>query len=201
MRMDLEIRFEYGSVVPWVRRVDGQLVAIAGPDGLALWTPLHTHGEEHAHRLRVHAARGPAGSPSCSPTSPSHGDVARPVAAQYAIEETKRWWQDWADLANFEPHEWRDAVVRSLITLKALTYAPTGGIIAAPTTSLPETSEASGTGTTGTAGCATPRSRFPRSWRRATARRRRTGATGCCAPWRATRPSSRSCTEPPGRGT
>ena len=69
---------------------------------------------------------------------PSHGEVARPVAAQFAIEETKRWWQEWADLSNFEPHEWRDAVVRSLITLKALTYAPTGGIIAAATTSLPE---------------------------------------------------------------
>ena len=70
---------------------------------------------------------------------PSHGEVARPVAAPYAIEETKRRWQEWADLASFEPHRWRDAVVRSLITLKALTYEPTGGILAAPTTSLPET--------------------------------------------------------------
>ena len=68
----------------------------------------------------------------------SHGRCRARSTAQYAIEETKRWWQEWADLANFEPHKWRDAVVRSLITLKALTYAPTGGIIAAPTTSLPE---------------------------------------------------------------
>src|SRR5208282_1506853 len=137
MRMDLEIRFEYGSVVPWVRRVDGQLVAIAGPDGLALWTPLRTHGEGMRTVSEFSIREGQLASFVLTYFS-SHGDVARPVSAQYAIEETKRWWQDWADLANFQPHEWRDAVVRSLITLKALTYAPTGGIIAAPTTSLPE---------------------------------------------------------------
>jgi len=137
MRMDMEIRFEYGSVVPWVRRVGGQLVAIAGPDGLALWTPLRTHGEGMRTVSEFTLREGQQGSFVLTYFS-SHGDVGRPVSAQYAIEETKRWWQDWADLANFEPHEWRDAVVRSLITLKALTYAPTGGIIAAPTTSLPE---------------------------------------------------------------
>src|ERR1035438_7427877 len=76
--------------------------------------------------------------PSLLPYFPSHGEGPRPAAPQYAIEETRRWWQEGAALANFEPHRWRDAVVRSLITLKALTYEPTGGIIAAPTTSLPE---------------------------------------------------------------
>ena len=137
MRMDLEIRFEYGSVVPWVRHVDGQLVAVSGPDGLAMWTTVPTHGE---HMRTVSEFKLHEGQlvPFVLTYFASYGEVARPVAAQYAIEETKRWWQEWADLAQFEPHRWRDAVVRSLITLKALTYAPTGGIIAAPTTSLPE---------------------------------------------------------------
>jgi len=137
MSMDLEIRFEYGSVVPWVRRVDGQLVAIAGPDGLALWCTVPTRGE-HMRTISEFTVREGQRESFVLTYFPSHGEVARPIAAQYAIEETTRWWQNWADLANFEPHEWRDAAVRSLITLKALTYAPTGGIIAAPTTSLPE---------------------------------------------------------------
>ena len=137
MRMDLEIRFEYGSIVPWVRTVDGQLVAIAGPDGLAMWTTVPTRGES-MRTVAEFSVREGQQIPFVLTYFPSHGEVARPVAAQFAIEETKRWWQEWADLSNFEPHEWRDAVVRSLITLKALTYAPTGGIIAAATTSLPE---------------------------------------------------------------
>jgi GH15 family glucan-1,4-alpha-glucosidase len=138
MRMDLEIRFQYGSVVPWVRRVDGQLVAIAGPDGLALWTTAEVRGEEMRTVSEFHVREGQQ-VPFVLTYFPSHAEVSRPVAAQYAIEETTRWWQEWSDLSNFEPHQWRDAVVRSLITLKALTYEPTGGIIAAPTTSLPET--------------------------------------------------------------
>jgi GH15 family glucan-1,4-alpha-glucosidase len=138
MRMDLEIRFGYGSVVPWVRRIDGQLVAIAGPDGLALWSTIAVRGEEMRTVADFHLREGQQ-IPFVLTYFPSHGEVAGPVAAQYTIEETTRWWQDWANLANFQPHQWRDAVVRSLITLKALTYEPTGGIIAAPTTSLPET--------------------------------------------------------------
>ena len=138
MRMDLEIRFGYGAVVPWVRRIDGQLVAIAGPDGLALWTTAETRGEEMRTVAEFHLREGQQ-VPFVLTYFPSHREVARPVAAEYGIEETTRWWQDWADLANFKPHQWRDAVVRSLITLKALTYEPTGGILAAPTTSLPET--------------------------------------------------------------
>ncbi len=138
MRMDLEIRFGYGSVVPWVRRIDGQLVAIAGPDGLALWTTAEVRGEKMRSVSEFHVREGQQ-VPFVLSYFPSHGEVARPLAAPYAIEETTRWWQEWADLANFQPHRWRDAVVRSLITLKALTYEPTGGIIAAPTTSLPET--------------------------------------------------------------
>ena len=138
MRMDLAIRFDYGSVVPWVRRYDGQLVAVAGPDGLALWTTVDTRGENMRSVSEFRVSEGQQ-VPFVLTYFPSHGEVARPIAAPYAIEETKRWWQEWADLAGFEPHRWREAVVRSLITLKALTYEPTGGILAAPTTSLPET--------------------------------------------------------------
>jgi GH15 family glucan-1,4-alpha-glucosidase len=138
MRMDLEIRFQYGSLVPWVRRADGQLVAIAGPDGLALWTTASVRGEEMRTVSDFHLREGQQ-VPFVLTYFPSHGEVSRPTAAQYAIQETTALWQEWADLSNFEPHRWRDAVVRSLITLKALTYEPTGGIIAAPTTSLPET--------------------------------------------------------------
>ena len=123
---------------PGCARIDGQLVAIAGPDGLALWTTADTHGEDMRTVSEFHLREGQQ-VPFVLTYFPSHGEVARPVAAPYTIEETKRWWQEWADLANFEPHRWRDAVVRSLITLKALTYEPTGGILAAPTTSLPET--------------------------------------------------------------
>jgi GH15 family glucan-1,4-alpha-glucosidase len=138
MRMDLEMRFGYGSNVPWVRTIDGQLVAIAGPDGLALWTTADTRGEDLRTISQFHLREGQQ-VPFVLTYFPSHGAVSRPMAAPYIIEETRRWWQGWADIANFQPHRWRDAVVRSLITLKALTYAPTGGIIAAPTTSLPET--------------------------------------------------------------
>ena len=137
MRMDLEIRFEYGSVVPWVRHMDGLLTAIAGPEGLALWTTVRTRGEE-MRTVAEFTVREGQRIPFVLAWFPSHTEAPRPIDAVYALEETSRWWQEWAALANFEPHEWRDAVVRSLITLKALTYAPTGGIIAAPTTSLPE---------------------------------------------------------------
>jgi GH15 family glucan-1,4-alpha-glucosidase len=137
MRMDLEIRFEYGSAVPWVRRVDGQVVAISGPDGLALWTTAPTRGE-NMRTVSEFTVREGQQVPFVLTYFPSHGEVARPVAAQYAIDETTQRWQEWADLGCLEAGPWREAVVRSLITLKALTYEPTGGIIAAPTTSLPE---------------------------------------------------------------
>ena len=69
---------------------------------------------------------------------PSHEEAPRPVDPRFAIEDTEMWWQDWSSTCTFHG-PWRDAVMRSLITLKALTYNPTGGIVAAPTTSLPET--------------------------------------------------------------
>jgi GH15 family glucan-1,4-alpha-glucosidase len=137
MRMDLVIRFGYGSMVPWVRQADGLLCAIAGPDALGLWTPIETRGENMTTvaEFTVTAADH---VPFVLTWYPSHEAAPRPVDATFALHDTQMWWEDWAAICTFKG-EWRDAVVRSLITLKALTYQPTGGIVAAATTSLPET--------------------------------------------------------------
>jgi GH15 family glucan-1,4-alpha-glucosidase len=137
MRMDLCIRFGYGEIVPWVRQIDGLVRAIAGPDGLALWSPVHTQGENMATVAHFAVSAGER-VPFVMAWFPSHEDPPHPIDASFSIEETTRWWTDWASLSNCPAGPWRDAIVRSVITLKALTYAPTGGIVAAPTTSLPE---------------------------------------------------------------
>jgi len=136
MRMELVIRFDYGSIVPWVRNLDGVLSAVGGPDALSIWTPVKTKGvglttvaefvvragERVPFVLRWHPSHQPA------PALPD------PVAA---VTETESWWTAWANRCTYEGR-WRSQVVRSAITVKALTFAPTGGILAAPTTSLPE---------------------------------------------------------------
>ena len=137
MEMSLTIRFGYGQVVPWVRRVDGTLTAIAGPDALSLWTPVHTRGQDMSTVAEFTVSEGQA-IPFSLSWYPANEAPPRPVAAEFAIRDTEMWWNDWAAQCTYEG-EHRDAVVRSLITLKALTYEPTGGIVAAPTTSLPET--------------------------------------------------------------
>src|SRR5664280_772247 len=137
MEMSLTIRFGYGQVVPWVRRMDGTLTAIAGPDALSLWTPVHTRGQDMSTVAEFTVSEGQA-IPFSLSWYPANEAPPRPVAAEFAIRDTELWWNDWAAQCTYEG-EHRDAVVRSLITLKALTYEPTGGIVAAPTTSLPET--------------------------------------------------------------
>jgi GH15 family glucan-1,4-alpha-glucosidase len=137
MRMDLVIRFGYGQIIPWVRRVDGLLTAVVGPDALALWTPVTTHGEDMTTVAEFTVTAGQH-IPFVLTWFPSHQNAPRPVDARYALDDTAAWWQDWSSMCIFEG-PWREAVVRSLITLKALTYHPTGGIVAAATTSLPET--------------------------------------------------------------
>ncbi|HEY6622403.1 MAG TPA: glycoside hydrolase family 15 protein [Acidimicrobiales bacterium] len=137
MRMDLTIRFGYGQIVPWVRRLDGTLVAIAGPDGLSLWTPVHTRGEDFSTVADFTVSEGQR-IPFSLAWFPASEDPPRPVDALYAIEDTETWWHDWVAQCTYTGRD-REAVVRSLITLKALTYYPTGGIVAAATTSLPET--------------------------------------------------------------
>ena len=136
MQMELVIRFDYGSIVPWVRTIDGHLQAIAGPDAISLWTSVHTHGENLTTRADFVVREGER-IPFLLMWYPSHTTSPEPFDAVHALDETERWWRDWSGRCTYKG-PWRDQVVRSLITLKALTYAPTGGIVAAPTTSLPE---------------------------------------------------------------
>ncbi len=136
MQMELVIRFDYGRTLPWVRRVDGRLIAIAGPDALTLDTdvPLRGEGMTTAAEFDVTAGQHiPFVLAWHGPTdpAPNHLDPMEALAG------TEAWWQEWAGHCTGAA-PWHEAVVRSLITLKALTYAPTGGIVAAPTTSLPE---------------------------------------------------------------
>jgi GH15 family glucan-1,4-alpha-glucosidase len=136
MRMDLVIRFGNGSVVPWVRKEDGVLIATAGPDTVMLRSDVPTQGED----LRTHAEFEISEGQRLDfvlTWVPSHERRPLPVDPDASVEETERWWRRWSDPCTYEG-EWADIVKRSLITLKALTYSPTGGIVAAPTTSLPE---------------------------------------------------------------
>jgi GH15 family glucan-1,4-alpha-glucosidase len=136
MRMELVIRFDYGSIVPWVRSAGGALHAIAGPDSVWLRTPVHTYGENLRTLADFTVAEGDR-VPFLLTWHASHKPAPRPLDAVRAIDETEAWWSEWASHITYEG-DWRDAVIRSLLTLKALTFRPTGGIVAAPTASLPE---------------------------------------------------------------
>jgi len=136
MRMVLRLRFDYGRVVPWVRRDSGALVAVAGPDSCWLRTPVETHGEDLMTVAEFLVEPGDR-VPFVLTWRESHLPEPTTVHAEHALEQTRTYWADWLSTCTYDG-SWRDAVIRSLITLKALTYAPTGGIVAAPTTSLPE---------------------------------------------------------------
>jgi GH15 family glucan-1,4-alpha-glucosidase len=136
MSMELVIRFDYGRVVPWVRRMGGGVSATAGPDSLLLRAPVPTHGEDLTTRARFEVAEGEQ-LPFLLSWYPSAERPPGPLDVPRAIAETERWWLDWSERCTVGG-PWRELVKRSLITLKALTYGPTGGIVAAPTTSLPE---------------------------------------------------------------
>jgi len=136
MRMELVMRFDYGWIVPWVRRVDGALVAIAGPDALTLHTPIETRGKDLTTVAEFTIDEGDR-VPFVLTWHPSNQPEPRALDADDAVTATERWWQEWSARCTYEG-PWRDAVSRSLVTLKALTYEPTGGIVAALTTSLPE---------------------------------------------------------------
>jgi GH15 family glucan-1,4-alpha-glucosidase len=136
VRLELVIRFDYGWQVPWVRQEEGGLEAVAGPDTLHLRSPVKTHGEGYKSVAEFTVGEGQrlgftlAWHPSHEPAPPA----SEPEAA---VAETASWWRQWSSHCTYQGR-WQEAVLRSLITLKALTYAPTGGIVAAPTTSLPE---------------------------------------------------------------
>jgi GH15 family glucan-1,4-alpha-glucosidase len=136
MRMELVIRFDYGSIMPWVRRVDGALHAIAGPDSVWLRTPVEIRGENFRTVAEFNVSEGDR-VPFVLTWHPSHEETPKMIDAQDGIIETHLHWERWTERSRVKG-EWSDEVLRSLITLKALQYEPTGGIVAAPTTSLPE---------------------------------------------------------------
>ncbi|MBA2269685.1 MAG: glycoside hydrolase family 15 protein [Chthoniobacterales bacterium] len=136
IRMDLTIRFDYGQVVPWVRRHHGGLEAVAGPDALILRTDVETHGENLTTVAEFDVTAG-ARLPFVLTWFESHAPPPAAVNAEHALTQTEEYWAVWANRCCAEG-EWREPVKRSLIALKGLTYAPTGGIVAALTTSLPE---------------------------------------------------------------
>jgi GH15 family glucan-1,4-alpha-glucosidase len=137
METELVLRFDYGRTVPWVSRLDdGAFRAIAGPDMVVLHTPVRLRGRDLTTVGEFDVIEGQT-VPFVLTHGPSHlppPDVIDPAAS---LAHTAEFWTAWAR-RNASHGEWDDAVIRSLITLKALTYAPTGGIVAAPTTSLPE---------------------------------------------------------------
>ena len=136
MRMELVLRFDYGSIVPWVRTLDGTLLAIAGPDAVLLRTPVEHEGRDLRTVASFTVAEGDR-VPFVLRWFPSNETPPEPIEPEEALADTVAFWEDWASRCTYEGR-WHDAVHRSLLTLKALTYAPTGGIVAAPTTSLPE---------------------------------------------------------------
>ncbi len=137
MRMQLVIRFDYGRVIPWVRKLpDGRLGVIAGPDALSLDAGVETHGEDLTTVAEFEAAEG-GQVPFLLSWYPSHLTPPERRDAVADLAEMENRWREWSGRCRTSG-PWRDAVVRSLITLKSLTHAPTGGIVAAATTSLPE---------------------------------------------------------------
>ena len=140
MDMEFVVRFGYGNTVPWVRRRDFGLSMVAGPDGLELHTEVPLENENMRTRAAFDVREGQQVAFALC-YHPSYRERERQVDPLARLEETERWWREWTGRCRFEggPDDpWRDAVVRSLVTLKGLTYWPTGGIVAAATTSLPE---------------------------------------------------------------
>ena len=137
MRMELVFRFGFGVDVPWVKRTeDGALLAICGQDMTVLRTAVETRGKDMTTVAEFEVNEGET-VPFVLTYGPSHLALPEPINPVQALQETEDFWTEWCSRCTYEG-ECGDLVMRSLITLKALTYGPTGGIVAAPTTSLPE---------------------------------------------------------------
>jgi GH15 family glucan-1,4-alpha-glucosidase len=133
---ELRLRFDYGQIVPWVRRDERGIVALAGPDAAYLSTTAPLQGRDLA-TVSEFTVRAGQRVPFVLTWAPGAQPRPRPVDAEAALAATTTFWQRWSGRSRVQGR-YRDAVQRSLETLKALTFAPTGGIVAAPTTSLPE---------------------------------------------------------------
>jgi GH15 family glucan-1,4-alpha-glucosidase len=141
MRVDLRLRFDYGSIVPWMHRPDGEgaagrLVGVAGPDSVWIDTPVELQGDHLTTSAELAVSAGDR-VPFVLTYAPSYEPAPPRVDAEQAMRDTEAFWTDWMSQFRYQG-KWEVAVRRSLITLKALTYRPTGGIVAAATTSLPE---------------------------------------------------------------
>jgi GH15 family glucan-1,4-alpha-glucosidase len=140
-RSELTIRFDYGRIVPWLRKrnhEENTRVAIAGPDALCFRSPAQTRGEDMSTISEFSVDEGER-VPFVLTWFPSHEDVPEQIDPEQALAETEGFWRGWSEACPLQiPDAWMPLVRRSLIVLKALTYDPTGGIVAAATTSLPE---------------------------------------------------------------
>jgi GH15 family glucan-1,4-alpha-glucosidase len=135
--MQLVIRFGFGMDIPWVKRTeDGAMLAICGSDMTVLRTPVQLRGEDLTTVANFVVSEGET-IPFVLTYGPSHLPLPKAITPAYALQETQEFWAEWCSRCTYDGQN-RDLVLRSLITLKALTYGPTGGIVAAPTTSLPE---------------------------------------------------------------
>jgi GH15 family glucan-1,4-alpha-glucosidase len=136
MCMEFIVRFEYGQVVPWVQKIDRGISIVAGPDRLQLRTDVPLRGENFKTMAEFTVREGEQVLFDLT-WSRSYEPRPKELNELSSLADTEQWWKEWADRCTYQG-EWREVVLRSLITLKGLTYAPTGGIVAAATTSLPE---------------------------------------------------------------
>ncbi|HEX3696904.1 MAG TPA: glycoside hydrolase family 15 protein [Polyangia bacterium] len=136
MGFDLVVRFDTGRVTPWVRRREGTLTLTAGPDALCLRSDIAVHGKDLSTVGHFDIAAGQRRVAALT-WFPSHQPLPPSVDPLAALAETDQWWRSWSSRCTYDG-PWKEAVGSSLRVLKALTFGPTGGIVAAPTTSLPE---------------------------------------------------------------